>query len=265
MLGTVQDAEDVVQETMLRWHTAERENIRQPEAWLVSVATRLSVDRLRRAATERVSYPGQWLHEPIADDRFSPDRNAEIASDLPMAFLVLLERLAPEERAAFLLREVFDTDYDEIARTLDTTPTAVRQIVHRARERIHTDRTRFTAPLEAKEQLFGRFIEALQADDKDGLLAVIADDATWVSDGGGKGPSARRMIHGSDRIARLLLGIQRKRRLPFTYNIAYVNGEPCMISYRQGELFSVTFCATDGDRMRRLFVVTNPDKLTQLR
>ena len=108
--------------------------IREPEAWLVSVVTRLSIDRLRRASVERATYPGLWLPEPVADERFSADRSAELASDLSMAFLVLLERLAPEERAAFLLREVFDADYDDIARTLDKTPAAVRQTVHRARE-----------------------------------------------------------------------------------------------------------------------------------
>src|SRR3954471_1450428 len=140
MLGGVHDAEDIVQEAMLRWHQADRAAIREPVAWLVSVVTRLAIDRLRRAATEREAYPGPWLPEPVADERFAADRNAELASDLSMAFLVLLERLAPEERAAFLLREVFDTDYDEIARTLDKSPAAARQTVHRARERIRADR-----------------------------------------------------------------------------------------------------------------------------
>ena len=167
MLGGVQDAEDIVQEAMLRWHQADRAVIREPEAWLVSVVTRVAIDRLRRASTERETYPGPWLPEPVADERFSADRSVELASDLSMAFLVLLERLAPEERAAFLLREVFDADYDEIARTLEKTPAAARQTVHRARERIHTDRVRFKVENDVKERLFSRFLKALETDDRD--------------------------------------------------------------------------------------------------
>src|SRR3954466_8110159 len=171
MLGDVQDSEDIVQEAMLRWHDADKLAVREPEAWLVSVVTRLAIDRLRRATTERAAYPGPWLPEPVADERFSAGRETELASDLSMAFLVLLERLAPEERAAFLLREVFDADYDEIARTLEKTPAAARQTVHRARERIHTDRVRFKVENDVKERLFSRFLEALETDDRDEMLA----------------------------------------------------------------------------------------------
>ena len=195
MLGAVSDAEDLAQETLLRWQQADRAAVREPEAWLVSVVTRLAIDRLRRAATERALYPGPWLPEPIADERYAPDRTVELASDLSMAFLVLLERLAPEERAAFLLREVFDASYDEIARVLEKTPAAARQTVHRARERVRDDRARFTAPLDAKERLFSRFMNALQSDDKDELIAVLADDVTWTGDGGGKAPATRRVVH----------------------------------------------------------------------
>jgi RNA polymerase sigma-70 factor (ECF subfamily) len=264
MLGTVQDAEDAVQEAMLRWQQADTVQIREPEAWLVSVVTRLSIDRLRHAAVERETYPGPWLPEPVADDRWSHDRHAELASDLSMAFLVLLERLAPEERAAFLLREVFDADYDEIARTLEKSPAAVRQTVHRARERIRSDRARFSAPADAKERLFKRFVAALESDDKAELLAVLADDVTWTSDGGGKASAARRIVEGSDRIARLLLGVEAKGAHPFVYRLETLNGEPALISYYNGNVFAATFCQTDGERITALYRVMNPDKLTQV-
>jgi len=264
MLGDVQDAEDLVQETMLRWHQADHAVIREPEAWLVSVITRLSIDRLRRASAERKEYPGPWLPEPIADERYAPDRAAEIASDLSMAFLVLLERLAPEERAAFLLREVFDADYDEIAATLEKTPAAARQTVHRARERIHADRQRFIAPPDVKERLFSRFVEALAADDKAGLLAVMADDVTWTSDGGGRVAATRRTVVGRDRVARLLIGYETKHHHPFDYRVEAVNGEPALVSYVGGRVFAVTFCQTDGERIVAMYRVMNPDKLMHL-
>lgn len=272
MLGDVGDAEDLVQEAMLRWHTADREPIREPEAWLVSVVSRLAIDRLRRLATERAAYPGPWLPEPVAPERLSADYEAELASDLSMAFLVLLERLAPEERAAFLLREVFGSDYDEIARVLEKSPAAARQTVHRARERVRAERARFDAPAEAKERLLSRFLDALQRDDKEALLAVVGPDAMLTSDGGGKVSAARRVVRGADRVARMLLGIETKYGHPFVYSIGRVNGEPALLQHVRedsglaswfgaGRLFSVTFCDVDGDRIVAFYRAMNPDKL----
>src|SRR3954471_20731960 len=194
MLGDVQDAEDLVQEAMLRWQHADRASVRTPEAWLVAVITRLAIDRLRQAKTQRAAYPGPWLPEPVAEERLSPEYRTELASDLSMAFLVLLERLAPEERAAFLLRDVFCCEYDEIARALGKSQAAARQTVHRARERVRADRPRFAAPPDAKERLLGRFVAALGNGDKDALLALFAKDITWTSDGGGKVNAARRVL-----------------------------------------------------------------------
>jgi RNA polymerase sigma-70 factor (ECF subfamily) len=264
MLGGVHDAEDVVQEGMLRWQQADRAAVREPEAWLVSVVTRLAIDRLRRASTERELYPGPWLPEPVADERFSADRSAELASDLSMAFLVLLERLAPEERAAFLLREVFDADYEDIARTLDKTPAAARQTVHRARERIHADRARFSVATDAKDRLFQRFLAALENDDRDEMLAVIAPEATFTSDGGGKVLAARRTIQGRDLIVRMLAGIEKKYDRPFTYRIGHMNGEAVLIMYKDGLPFGVTHCETDGERILAFYRVMNPEKLGEV-
>jgi RNA polymerase sigma-70 factor (ECF subfamily) len=173
-LGSGADAEEVVQETFLRWRQAADEP-RSDEAWLVSVTTRLSIDRLRRAATERAAYEGQWLPEPVP---FAPpERGAELADDLSLAFLVLLERLAPEERAAFLLREVFDAGYEEIARTLGKGAAACRQIVHRAKRRVQSDRRRFTVASDAEERMAVRFAEALRNEDREEVLALLNDDA----------------------------------------------------------------------------------------
>src|SRR5687768_16203700 len=188
MLGDAAEAEDLVQETYLRWQRDDRTDVASPEGWLVAVVTRLAIDRLRRLRTERESYVGPWLPEPIATDRASdPARGAELASDLSLALLVLLERLGPEERAAFLLREVFDTGYDEIAATLGATSAAVRQMVHRARERVRGAR-RFATPPDVQARLLGRFLEAIAADDRDALLGVFDPNATFTSDGGGRVP-----------------------------------------------------------------------------
>jgi len=264
MLGDVQDAEDLVQEAMLRWQHANRASVRTPEAWLVSVITRLAIDRLRQAKTQRAAYPGPWLPEPVAEERLSPEYRTELASDLSMAFLVLLERLAPEERAAFLLRDVFGADYGEIARALAKSPAAARQTVHRARERVRTGRPRFATPPDAKERLLGRFIAALENGDKDALLGLFANEVTWTSDGGGKVTAARRVLHGANRIARMLAKFSAKFGHRSTYRLARLNGEPAVLEYASGHLFAATFCETDGERVVAMYRVLNPEKLTHV-
>src|SRR5512132_625307 len=193
MLADAHEAEDLVQECYLRWHEADHNAIIAPEGWLVTVMTRLAIDRLHRAETERLSYVGHWLPEPIATGfdaqrAGAPDVRVERESDLSIAFLMLLERLGPEERAAFLLRELFDTSYDEIARVIERTPAAVRQMVHRARERVRDERARYSVSPEAQERLLERFLAALGDGDSDALLALFDSSASFVSDGGGKSP-----------------------------------------------------------------------------
>jgi RNA polymerase sigma-70 factor (ECF subfamily) len=262
MLGSVDDAEDVLQEAYLRWHQADAATIRSPEAWLVAVTTRLSIDRLRRAITEREHYAGMWLPEPIATGpEYAADRRTDLASDLSMAFLVLLERLTPEERAALLLRDVFDSGYDEIARVLEKSEAACRQLVHRARVRVRGDRARFPVAAETKEQLLERLLAALQADDQEAVLALVAEDATWTSDGGGKVPATRRVVHGADRITRLLLGLEQKGRGVVQHRLAWINGEPALATYVGHRLFHTTSVATDGERLVAFYRVLNPEKL----
>jgi RNA polymerase sigma-70 factor, ECF subfamily len=267
MLSTVHDAEDAVQETYLRWHEADASAIHSAEAWLVAVVTRISIDRLRRAATERDAYVGNWLPEPIATPL--GDRDAEIASDLSMAFLILLERLAPEERAAFLLREVFGAEYAEIARVLEKSEAACRQIVHRARERVRRDERRFTPAPDAKEQLLERFVTALTTEDQEGLVALFADDVSFMSDGGGKVPSLPYVLEGANELARVLVGFQRVSRLrvarenlgAITHEVIEMNGEPAILTLVAGRTLSATSIETDGERIMSVYRVLNPEKL----
>lgn len=265
MLSDVHEAQDLVQETYLRWHQAKHDDIVSAEGWLVAVITRLSIDRLRRAETERLRYVGAWLPEPIATGSVEPDQRAELASDLSMAFLVLLERLGPEERAAFLLREVFDADYGEIARILEKSEPAVRQTVHRAKARVRDGRQRFSAPAEQQAELLQRFLDALATDDQDAMLALFAPDATFVGDGGGKVPATRKTLEGPDRISRFLLGIERKYRDMVTHEIIELNGQPAIGSYRDGLLVYTTSFDTDGERILGAYRVLNPEKLAHLR
>jgi len=262
MLGTVADAEDVLQDVYLRWHQADQTAVQNAEAWLVAVTTRLSIDRSRAAATERERYVGSWLPEPIATSAESvTDRNAELASDLSMAFLVLLERLAPEERAALLLRDVFDAGYDEIARVLEKSESACRQMVHRARTRVRGERARFDVPVETKERLLEQFLAALHADDRDAMMAVIAEEATFAADGGGKVSAIRNVIHGASKIARFLLGIESKWGSETRHVVQWINGEPAIVSYFGEQVFCTTSVESDGEHITAFYRVLNPEKL----
>ena len=268
MLGDAHEAEDLVQEAYLRWHRtepAERAAVSSAEAWLVAVVSRLSIDRLRHAEVERRHYVGSWLPEPVPTPASAPDHAVELASDLSVALLVLLERLSPEERAAFLLREVFDARYAEIAGILERSEAAVRQMVHRAQQRVRAERTRFAAPPGAQARLLHRFLDALAADDRDALLGLFAEDATFTSDGGGKVKAARRVLVGPDRITRLLLGLQSKWGRFLRHELATVNGMPAIVTRAPDDhVFSVTSFASDGARIVAAYRVLNPDKLRRL-
>lgn len=265
MLGDVADAEDLVQETFLRWHSDPRGEIASPEAWLVTVITRLAIDRLRKRSTERLEYPGDWLPEPIGmGDDGAADRAMEIASDLSIAFLVLLDRLSPPERAALLLRDVFDLTYAEIAGVLGKSEVASRQIIHRARSRVRGSRPRRTALPDGNRPLLERFLAALHAENRDELLAVLAPDATFTSDGGGKAPAARRVLFGRDRIARFLAGLEQKRPALLVHCIELVNGELAIVTRYAGRVFAVTAVDAEGDRITAFYRILNPDKLRRV-
>ncbi len=263
MLGDLHEAEDLVQEAYLRWYQDDRAEVRAPEAWLLTVVTRLAVDRLRRAATARESYVGPWLPEPVATTP-SPDRDAERASDLSVALLLMLERLAPEERAAFLLRDVFDTAYGEIATILARSEAGVRQMVHRARERVRGGPPRFAIPADAGERLLHRFLDALARDDREAVLALLAPGVTMTSDGGGKAWAARNVIVGADHVSRLLLGLERKYGAVVVHRFTHLHGQPALVSAAAGLLHFTTVLETDGERIHAIYRVLNPDKLRRL-
>jgi RNA polymerase sigma-70 factor (ECF subfamily) len=265
MLGSRADAEDVLQEAYLRWHRAVEapdETIRSTEAWLVTATTRLCIDRLRVAREAREVYVGPWLPEPLVQDVSPPaDTPLDIASSLSIAFLVVLERLAPEERAAFLLHDAFDCDYGEIAEILGKSESACRQIVSRARKRVRENRPRIKVTEVARQALLDRFVHAVQTQDKDALLALFAQDATWTSDGGGKARAALKVVRGRDRVVRFVLGVLGQHADKFTFVPVMVNHEAGLAVRAGGKLFSVISARTDGARILDIYTVLNPDKL----
>lgn len=266
MLGDYDEAEDVVQEAYLRWQSANEQQIRSPEAWLVTVATRLAVDRLRALKADRANYPGPWLPEPIAmDDAMLPSRapapndSVELASDLSIALLVLLEQLRPEERAAFLLREVFDASYDEISRILERSEDAIRQMVHRARTRVHSGAPRVALAPGEHERLLDDFRNALAADDAEGVLALLTPGVVLTSDGGGRAPAARNRLIGPDRVSRFLLGVTRKSGQ--RHQLTRLNGQPALVTMQNGVVTSAYSVEADGGRICAVHIMRNPEKL----
>lgn len=263
MLGSVADAEDLVQETYLRWHESERDRVENAEAWLVAVITRLAIDRLRRNASERTRYVGEWLPEPLpTDEQRGPEQSLEQRGELSMAFLLMLDRLSSEERAVLVLREVFDYDYAVIAQAIDKTEAATRQALHRARERMQTKPRAQRAGKLDSQAMLGRLLRAITAGDQHGLLALLSPDVQLLSDGGGKVRSARKPILGADRVSRFLLGIQRKYHS--SYRELELNGAPAWVTYLEGRAYACTLIEADEHGISTLYRVLNPDKLTRI-
>jgi RNA polymerase sigma-70 factor (ECF subfamily) len=262
MLGSVMDAEDMVQETFLRWQQTAETPIQSPKAYLTAIITRLCIDHLRSARVQRESYLGPWLPEPLlTDDTTGAAELAALSDSLSMAFLVLLEKLSPLERAVFLLREVFDYDYAEIAPIVGKTEANCRQLVRRARQRLSDGRPRFeTSPAE-QQTLTIQFAQACATGDLDGLLHILAEDITLWSDGGGKVSAARQPIFGSDRVSRFLLGLMKKAPPDLTTRFALVNGQPGFVNYIGGRPNNVLTLEIGNGRIQAIRVVVNPDKL----
>lgn len=262
MLGSRAEADDMVQEAWLRWNRAAQAEIRTPEAWLVTATTRLCVDRLRQLRTERASYVGPWLPEPLAIDTAPPaDHSSELASDLSVAFLAVLERLAPEERAAFLLHEMFDAGYAEIAQVLGKSEPACRQLVSRARRRVREDKPRVHVSPEARAKLLQKLVHAVETQDAGVLLAVLAKDATWTSDGGGRTKAAKKVVAGAAHVARFATGVFRRYRAHLTFAPVNVNGEAGLAVTFEGRLLSVITILTDGQKILGVYSILNPEKI----
>lgn len=264
MLGSRADAEDVLQDAWLRWQEADTESLRSTQAWLTTIVTRLSIDRMRSAKALREVYVGPWLPEPLAEvDLATPESKAEMASDLSVAFLNLLERLGQEERAAFVLHDAFDCDYDDIAEVLGKSEAACRQLVHRARERVTAERRRFKVDEQTRTRMLEKFIHAANRGDLDSLKSLFASDARLISDGGGKAAAVRRILHGAERIGRLWYAIFRRQGVRVERRIIRINGELGLETRFNGKLHSVTTIDTDGEFIHNYYTIANPDKLTQ--
>ena len=262
MLGVRADAEDVLQDAWLRWSRTDASTLQSAEAWLVTIVTRLSIDRLRALKAEREAYVGWWLPEPLVElDAHTPESAAELAGELSVAFLYVLERLGPEERAAFLLRQVFDYDYPEIAAQLGKTEASCRQMVHRARERVQQARTRCEVPRTVHHQLLQRFMQAAKSGDRSAIEALLSEDAQLIGDGGGKVQSFPKPLVGPFRIANLYWALFRRCGAQVVYRMVHINGEPGLLRYVDGQLESAQAFVTDGERIVSIYAVRNPDKL----
>ena len=265
MLGIRADAEDVVQDAWLRWHAGEPAALQSAEAWLVTVTTRLAIDRLRSRKADREAYIGWWLPEPLVEvDERTPESAAELASDVSVAFMWVLERLTPEERAAFLMRQVFDRDYAEIAAMLNKSEASCRQMVHRAQERVQQERPRFDVPRDTHRDLLAQFMLAAGSGDLPAMKAMMANDVQLVSDGGGKVKSFMHILHGAGRVAGVFWSLEHQHPQQVVYRPALVNGEPGLLRYVNGQIESAQSFIVDDGRIVAVFIMRNPDKLTAL-
>jgi len=271
MLGSVSEAEDIVQEGLLRLHRAREagQRIESPRAYLSTVVSRLALDELRSARARRETYVGEWLPEPlVASAEDDPARRAEMADSVSLAFLVLLESLSPEQRAAFLLREVFDEPYDRIAEIIGTSEQNARQLATRARRHVEQRRPRFEASREQREELATRFFAAAEEGDLQGLEELLAHDVVFHGDGGGKAPALLRPIHGSASVARMLtVGFARLQALlgGVTSRREVVNGQPGALFFdREGGLISVVILDIAVGQIQAVSAIVNPDKLQHL-
>src|SRR5712671_6626798 len=266
MLGSVADAEDMLQETFIRWQQAPDDDIRSPRAFLVTIISRLCINHLQSARVQREEYVGQWLPEPIVTDPGSdPLGIIGIDESLSMAFLVLLERLTPVERAVFLLREVFEFDYAEISAILERSEANCRQILRRAKEHVRAARPRFKASVRERSDLLPRFVQATTKGDLDGLVALLASDVVLHTDGGGKARALPNLIHGATSVARAILGgIRKFAPQNHVIRMLEINGEPGFVSYVNGQSASALVLQAADDHIQEIYVITNPAKLAHL-
>ena len=264
ILGSLADAEDVVQEAWLRWSRTNVAEVDSTEAYLTTVTSRLALDRLRRVSRQREVYPGSWLPEPISVDP-GPESAVELADSLSMALLVVLETLSPLERAAFVLHEVFGEPYPEVAAALGRSEPAVRQLVHRARERVDAGHARFQADRATHGQVVRRFLDACERSDRSELMAVLAPDVVIVSDGGGLAQAPRRPVNGSDKVARLLLAFVQRTPDGIEITLEPINGQLGLVARLDGEPVSAMAVTVDAGQIQALHLIANPEKLTTLR
>lgn len=267
MTGSVADAEDILQDAYLRWCRTDREAVRKPRAFLSKTVTRLCIDSLESARARREQYVGPWLPEPVlGEGAMSAGDATELAQDISMALMMALERLSPAERAAFLLHDVFDADYAELAETLCRSEAACRQLVSRARAHVKAARPKYAPSRDEHARVVRAFGAAILGGDVDGLRAVLADDAVLYPDGGGRVVSALRPIHGADRVARFVFGVLAKFPLSAQAKVleATVNGAPGFYIEDQGRPVQTIAFDVEKGRIAAMYIVRNPEKLGRL-
>ncbi|TYB51027.1 RNA polymerase sigma-70 factor [Nonomuraea sp. PA05] len=276
ILGSVADAEDVVQEAWLRWSGVDESTVDDPKAFLVTVTSRLAIDRLRWAKSRRESYVGPWLPEPIST---APDaaEQAELADSVEMAMLVVLETLSPLERAVFVLREAFDLPFAEIAEIIGRAEPATRQLARRAREHVRDKRPRFDVDRDERKRITERFLGASTGGDLNALIALFSDQVTMVSDGGGKARAALRVITGAENVGRYLLSINTPENIAkfmvsigmtdlpgMSLGLATLNNAPAIVVSADGKVISVISLLISDGRIETVYVLANPDKIGHL-
>lgn len=262
MLGSAMEAEDIVQEAYLRYQAGSPETIHSPKAFLSTIVTRLCLDQLKSAQVQRENYVGTWLPEPLLTD--TQNQSAPDTESISLAFLVLLESLTPLERAVFLLREVFDYEYGEIAGMVSQDETYCRQLFSRAKKHIVDGRPRFKSTPETHTQILSKFLLACQVGELDGLMSLLAEDVTSWSDGGGKTQTATRPIYGRDRVARYFLGITPRLPTDATFELAEVNNSLGLIVHAGGKPHSVLTIETGDNYIQKIWIILNPDKLSHV-
>jgi RNA polymerase sigma-70 factor (TIGR02957 family) len=265
MLGSAADAEDVLQESWLKWSRVDRATVQHPRAYLVRVVTHAALDRMKSVARRREDYVGPWLPEPLLT---APDvaDNVELADSLSTAMLLVLETLTPTERAVFLLRDVFDLPYDELAEAVGKTPAAVRQIAHRARAHVAARRPRSAASRAETKAALEAFLVALETGELQPLADVLAPDVVALGDGGGIKQALPRPVVGADKVGRLMgHGLKVSRELGMTAELAEVNGWPALVIHVDGELDSVLTVRIDDGLVSAIYTVRNPEKLSGMR
>lgn len=265
MLGSVAEAEDIVQETYLRWSEAEHDDIRSPRAWLVKVCSRLAIDALRSARIRREHYVGPWLPEPwIAIDEDRVAEQMELDDTVSMALLVVLEQVSPSERAAFLLHDVFDFDFEEVAQLLGKSSAACRKLASRARERIRVGQSRQAADAADHRRLTEAFFLAAREDDHEALMSIFHEDVVLHTDGGGKAQAARRIVRGANAVSRFFRGVFANPKADahqYTTRFAWFNGAPGLLLYEDNQLVTAITLDVEDGTIRSVFAIRNPDKL----
>lgn len=265
MLGSAMEAEDMVQETFIRWQQVPEAEVKSVKAYLSRIITRLCIDQLRSARVQREQYFGPWLPEPLLTRQpLQSDQNIALAESLSMAFLVLLEQLNPTERAAFLLREVFDYEYSEIASIVNKSEANCRQLVRRARQHVNKRKPRFDTSPEKQQQLLVQFMETCVNGDMSGLVSLLADDIAVWSDSGGKAISAIRPIFGVDKVARFMLGVTKMQPANFVPRLAWINGQPGIIGYEDNQPTVALIFTITHHHIQGIHSVRNPDKLKNI-